>query len=82
MKLSHLRIEARYQRAKLAEKFWTGLAWKLPDRLAYWATIRVLAYATTGKYGGQVVPELYAVDALERWGRDKLGHPGDAPVPA
>ena len=43
------------------------IAWKLPRRLAYWCAIRVIAHATTGKYGNTVVPELRAMDALKRW---------------
>ena len=43
------------------------LAWRLPRRLVYWATIRLLAHATTGEYSSQIVPELRAIDALQRW---------------
>lgn len=49
------------------ERFWTWLAWRLPRKLAYWATIRVGANATTGKYSNQVVPELAFTDVLKRW---------------
>ena len=51
-------------------KLWMWLAWKLPKTLAYWATIRVAAYGTTGKYSSQVVPDLTVVDALKRWEDD------------
>ena len=43
------------------------IAFHLPKCLVYWATIRLIAYATTGKYGNTVVPELTAMDALKRW---------------
>lgn len=43
------------------------LAWALPKDVAYWAAIRVMAHATTGQYGHQIVPELKATDALKRW---------------
>ena len=46
------------------------IAFKLPQRLVMWCAIRVGGHATTGKYGNQVVPELYFVDALERWDHD------------
>jgi len=39
----------------------------LPREVAYRAAIRVIADATTGAYGNQNVPELYAMDAIERW---------------
>lgn len=43
------------------------IANKLPRKVAYWATIRVGANATTGKYSNQVLPELLFMDALKRW---------------
>jgi hypothetical protein len=46
------------------------LAWRLPRSLAMWACVRVVAYASTGKYGDTVVPELTAMDALKRWNGD------------
>ena len=46
------------------------LAWWLPKRIAYWAAIRVAAYATTGKYGNTIVPDLAAMDAIKRFGDD------------
>lgn len=47
------------------EKFWMWVAWRLPRQLAYWATVRVVAHATT--VGHEEVPELKAMDALRRW---------------
>jgi hypothetical protein len=32
-----------------------------------WAAVRVIANATTGEHGNQVVPELTAMEALNRW---------------
>lgn len=49
------------------EKIWIWIAWKLPKDLVKWASIRLIASATTGKYGNTVVPELTAMDALKRW---------------
>jgi hypothetical protein len=39
----------------------------LPRKLVYWAAIRLMTNATTGKYSNQVVPELTCLDALKRW---------------
>ncbi len=39
----------------------------LPKRVVYFAAIRLIAYATTGKYGSTVVPELGAMDAVGRY---------------
>jgi hypothetical protein len=44
-------------------------AYKLPRRVVYWAAIRLMAHGTVGEYRYQVVPDLYAMDALQRWER-------------
>ena len=48
-------------------KFWMWIAWRLPRMLVYWCAIRVIAHATTGRYGKTIVSELVAMDALQRW---------------
>lgn len=52
----------------LREKAVLAFVWRLPGWLVYWCSIRLMAHATTGKYGNTVVPELTAMDALKRWG--------------
>ena len=47
------------------DKVW--IAWKLPRRLIEWATIRLVAHATSGQYSNQIVPNLTTVEALRRW---------------
>jgi hypothetical protein len=59
----------RHETNRVKERAVMAVAWKLPRQLAYWAAIRVLAHATTGRYSDQIVPELRALDALERWKR-------------
>ncbi len=54
------------------DKFCHWLARHLPHRLVYWCGIVLNAHATTGAYSSQIVPELYAMDALERWEKDRL----------
>ena len=51
----------------MTEKIIRAIAWRLPRRLVYWAALRLMAHATQGRYGNTVVPELTAMDALERW---------------
>lgn len=58
-------IPSRFENVR--ESFYAKLAGWLPRRLVYFAAIRMFAYATTGMYGNTVVPELTAMDALERW---------------
>ena len=43
----------------------------MPKRLKYLTAIDVIAYATCGKYGNTIVPELTAMDAIKRYGKDK-----------
>jgi hypothetical protein len=49
------------------ERFWRWIAFKLPRPLVMWATVRLGAHATQGKYGTTIVPELTFMDALKRW---------------
>ena len=51
----------------MSERFWNLLALRLPEKLVYWATIRLIVYATTGEYSNTVVPKLTAMNALSRW---------------
>lgn len=60
-------IEWQIFKRKVTEKIWMFVAWKLPKTLVMWATIRLIAYATQGKYGKTIVPELSAMDAVKRW---------------
>ena len=57
----------KYEAQKQLERLVRWVAWHLPRYLVMWCYIRVVAYATTGKYGNTVVPELTAMDALRRW---------------
>lgn len=55
----------------LADKFWLGLARRVPKKLAYWCTIVVGAHATSGKFSNATpeVPALTLMEALNRWDR-------------
>jgi hypothetical protein len=53
------------------EQAYIDMAWALPEGVAYWAAVRVMVHATGGKYSDQIVPDLKAFDALERWNNDK-----------
>ena len=47
------------------------VAGRMPRWLVYHCAIRLIAHATTGKHGAQLVPELTALEALERWDKSK-----------
>ena len=68
MKLRHRVQEIKYwyvTRRMQRLSYW--VAWRLPRWLVAKAAIRLIAHATTGPYGNQVVPELNAMEALRRW---------------
>jgi len=49
------------------DRFWLWLSFKMPQRLIYWCSIRLMSRATVGEYGDTIVSELLAMDALKRW---------------
>jgi hypothetical protein len=51
----------------MKEKFQMWLAWRLPRWLVYFATVRAIAHATGGQYSNTVVPDLRAIEVLNRW---------------
>jgi hypothetical protein len=51
----------------MKESIWQKIAHMLPRKLVYFCAIRLMAHATQGKWSSQNVPELTAMDALERW---------------
>ena len=52
------------------DKIAIWIAWKMPKRIVHWCAIRVAAYATQGKYTTQIVPDLTAMDATDRFASD------------
>lgn len=57
----------KYEIEKRIERFWIWLSWMMPRTLVKWCAIRLMANATVGEYSDQVVPDLYALEALKRW---------------
>jgi len=51
----------------MIDKIWMWVAWRLPKRLVYWATIRLMTHATVKEWSDESVTELNAMDALGRW---------------
>lgn len=46
------------------------LADRLPEKLIYFATIRLMAHGTVGKYGHTNVSSVRAMTLLKRWEKD------------
>ncbi|MGE5353988.1 MAG: hypothetical protein ACM3P0_18015 [Acidobacteriota bacterium] len=51
----------------MKEKLIREIVWHLPKTIVYWCAIRLMAHATTGKYGSTNPNELNIMDALKRW---------------
>ncbi len=43
------------------------VAFRAPKWLVSWCYIRVVSFATTGKYGATLVSEITALEAYDRW---------------
>ena len=57
----------KYEISKRVDRSLIWIAYRLPRRLVMWCAIRVINNACYGEYKNQIVPELSAVDALDRW---------------
>lgn len=53
----------------MKDKIQMWVAWKMPRWLVKWCSVRLMAHATQGKWSTQIVPDLTAMDALDRWER-------------
>ena len=51
----------------MAEKIWVWIAWRLPRVLVMWASIRLMAHATQGKWGNECPDGVDVMTALQRW---------------
>jgi hypothetical protein len=62
--------DLRYRLDRRASAIGLWFVWRLPRRLVYWCSIRLIAHATTGvRYGNTLPDDLSVMDALERWGQ-------------
>ncbi len=46
--------------------------WVVPNKVKYFCFMHIMAHSTTGKYSSTIVPELTGMDAIKRYGDDKL----------
>ena len=51
------------------ERVWIKVADWLPKSLVYWAAIRLMFHATTGKYSRDIPDDVSIMTALDRWER-------------
>lgn len=57
-------------RVLLPDKIARRVAFALPPRVVYHAAIRLVAHASSGKYGATEVPKLPAMRAIQRYETD------------
>lgn len=50
----------------MRERLWMWLAWRLPRRLVYWASIRLMSTAT-GAYSNRTPDGINIMEALHVW---------------
>lgn len=62
--------DLRYEVSRRIEKLQMKIAWALPKWLVMWATVRLFAHGTTGKWGNTEPSSLSIFDAMERWEND------------
>jgi hypothetical protein len=53
------------------DKLSRWIANHLPRDVIYFAAIRLMAHATQGRWGTQVVPDLTVIVALDRWAEEE-----------
>jgi len=58
----------------MIDKLLKLMAKHAPRRFVYYCSVRLTAAATTGRWSHQVVPDLTAMEALERWERRPAVH--------
>ena len=49
------------------DTFARWIAWHLPHRVVLWATLRLVAHATQGRWSTTIVHNLTAMEAVRRW---------------
>jgi len=59
-----------YKIEYLKEDFYNWLAWKLPKKLVYYATVRLIAWGTSGDYSYTNVTSVRAVTVIKRWEKE------------
>jgi hypothetical protein len=66
-KMFELKYDLHTFPSKIREKVEWGIAFILPKQIAYYATIRTWAHATTGEYGSTNAPSITVAEVLDRW---------------
>lgn len=55
----------------MKNRTWLRLVKILPNKLVYHCFMHVFAYSTMGKYGATEVPGITAMEAIQRYDKDK-----------
>lgn len=60
-------IHIRYEIRRRLERIRLNLVFRLPRWLVAWCMIRAISEATSGRWADEVVPDVRAMDVLDRW---------------
>lgn len=72
-----LKNQAEYYR----DAFYQMVVWNLlPKKLVMWAGVRMMAHASTGRWGNQEVGTISMMEMLQRWDEQNGSAPPPAPV--
>lgn len=66
-KIAYIMIDFRDWQRRASEKVLQFIAWRMPRKLVMWCAVRLIAHATTGRWGHELTPECKALTALQRW---------------
>jgi len=64
---AYLKFNILYRIKRLKERLTMKIVWCMPKTLVRWCVYRVLAKATTGKYGKNIVSQVTCFNALDIW---------------
>jgi len=59
-----------YKVEYLKEDFYHWLAWRLPKKLVYYATVRLMTHGTGSDYNKTNVNTVRAITLLKRWEKE------------
>ena len=59
-----------YKIEYLKEDFYNWLAWKLPKKLVFYATVRLIEYGIRDKYQNTKESSVRAMTVLKRWEKE------------
>ena len=60
-------LSFQWRLTRIVEDAQMWLVWRLPRWLVRWAVVRATLHATSGQRSNEVVPEVTAIEVMQRW---------------